>query len=141
VADFLTCRKLKADSFDFISLWASIEHMHSPRKVLARAFELLKPGGRMILSTCRYGALARLRGVDWRFMNVPEHLYFFSLPGIIKLTADLGFHTETSVTYGSGLTSRADASIWYRAAKSLADPAVKRLNQGDMMALHLSKAV
>ncbi len=141
VADFLTCRKLARDSYDLISLWASIEHMHSPRKVLARAFELLKPGGRMILSTCRYGVLAKLRGIEWRFMNVPEHLYFFSLEGLTALAADIGFRSEASVTYGSGLTGRADASLWYRAAKRIADPAVKRWNQGDMMALHLSKPV
>ncbi|MCR9141245.1 MAG: class I SAM-dependent methyltransferase [bacterium] len=141
IADFLTCRKLKADAYDLISLWASIEHMHSPRQVLARAFELLKPGGRMILSTCRYGALAKLRGVNWRFMNVPEHLYFFSLQGLIDLARDIGFQSEAAVTYGSGLTGRPNASLWYRAAKRLADPTVKRLNQGDMMALHLSKAV
>lgn len=141
VGDFLTCRKLQSAAYDLISLWASIEHMHSPRRVLARAFELLKPGGRMILSTCRYGLLAKMRGADWRFMNVPEHLYFFSLAGLTELAADVGFHTEATITYGSGLTGRVNASVWYRTAKWVADPFVKRANLGDMMALQLSKPV
>lgn len=141
IGDFLTCRKLNPASYDLISLWASIEHMHSPRRVLERSFELLKPGGRMILSTCRYGILAKLRGPAWRFMNVPEHLYFFSLPGLIDLAAEIGFTAEAHVTYGSGLTGRANAGIWYRAAKRVADPFVKRFGMGDMMALQLSKPV
>ena len=138
--DFLSCAALAPGSFDLITLWASLEHMHAPSRVLARAHDLLKPGGRMILSTCRHGLLARLRGADWRYMNVPEHLYFFSLSGLKKLARRLGFHVEKSVTYGSGFTTRADAGPFYRLAKRLADPLVKLLDQGDMMALHLRKS-
>jgi 2-polyprenyl-3-methyl-5-hydroxy-6-metoxy-1,4-benzoquinol methylase len=139
VGDFLSCRKLEPASYDLISLWASIEHMHSPRQVLERSFELLKPGGRMLLSTCRYGILARMRGTAWRFMNVPEHLYFFRLEGLTGLAEEIGFVTEATVSYGSGFTARADASAWYRVAKRIADPLVKRWNMGDMMALHLAR--
>ncbi len=139
VDDFLNCAELSANRFDLITLWASIEHMHSPRAALARAYELLRPGGRMILSTCRYGVLAKLRGPEWRFMNVPEHLYFFSLSGLAGLAEEIGFRTHSSVSYGSGFTTKANASWLYRAAKRVADPLVKRLHQGDMMALHLVK--
>ncbi len=137
--DFLTCDALAPGSFDLVTLWASIEHMHSPRAVLERAHELLRPGGRMLLSTCRYGVLAKLRGPAWRFMNVPEHLYFFTLRGLMDLARDAGFEVVTYVTYGSGLTAKKNAGIGYRLAKRLADPAVKLTRQGDMMALHLKK--
>jgi len=139
IDDFLSCDKLKRDSFDLISLWASLEHMHTPGAVLFRAFELLRPGGRMILSTCRYGLLARLKGKKWRYMNVPEHLYFFSLPGLIELAVKIGFRTVKTVTYGSGLTTKQNSGIFYKLVKKISDPLVKLLNQGDMMALHLIK--
>lgn len=137
--DFLSHPGLAPDSLDLVTLWASIEHMHSPRKVLARAHEILRPGGRMLLSTCRYGVLARLHGRDWRYMNVPEHLYFFSLDGLMKLARDVGFEVVRHVTYGSGMTMRPNAGPLFRMTKRLADPAVKLLDQGDMMALHLVK--
>ncbi len=139
IADFLTSKRLPKESYDLLTFWASIEHMHSPRRVFERCAELLKPGGRLILSTCRYGLLARWRGEQWRFMNVPEHLFFFSLDGIRNLAADCGFRTVASVTYGSGLTGKKNASLFYRAAKAVADPLVKRTAQGDMMALHFVK--
>ncbi len=138
-ADFLTCDELKIGSFDMLTFWASIEHMHSPMKVLYRANELLKKNGRMILSTCRYGLLAKLRGKEWRYMNVPEHLYFFSMSGIKKAARKAGFTIEKSISYGSGLTAKKNASSGYLWAKAIADPTVKLLNQGDMMALMLRK--
>jgi 2-polyprenyl-3-methyl-5-hydroxy-6-metoxy-1,4-benzoquinol methylase len=139
VGDFLTHSDLIPQSYDFISFWASIEHMHEPARVLLRASELLQPGGRMVLSTCRYGLLARLAGRDWRFMNVPEHLYFFSVKRLTRLASELGFKVVGKVTYGSGLTTRKDASPFYRFAKRWLDPLVKVLGQGDMMVFHLEK--
>jgi len=141
VDDFLTCNELPEGAYDFVTLWASIEHMHSPRAVLERSHALLKPGGRMVLTTCRFGVLASLQGPDWRFMNVPEHLYFFDLAGLKDLAESCGFDVAASVTYGSGLTGKVHASPLYRLAKRIADPLVKRLGQGDMMALHLRKVV
>lgn len=139
VDDFLTCRKLPTNSYQLVTLWASIEHLHSPRQALQRCYELLAPGGRMLLSTCRWGALAKWRGPAWRFMNTPEHLYFFSLEGLRDLAESIGFKVTSHVSYGSGFTTRKDAGPLYRLAKRIADPLVKRLDQGDMMALHLMK--
>ena len=139
VDDFLTTGELAPESFELVSFWASLEHMHSPRRVLKRAFELLRPGGRLLLSTCRYGILARARGINWRYMNVPEHLYFFSKSGLLRMARSVGFQDAKWITYGSGLTTRKDASRAYRIAKKIADPLVKILGQGDMIALSLEK--
>lgn len=139
VGDFLTSSEMIPESYDLITFWASLEHMHDPARVLLRTRELLKPGGRMILSTCRYGLLARLRGKQWRYMNVPEHLYFFSRQGLKRFASTLGFRIVKSVTYGSGMTSRKDATSLYRNAKKILDPLVKWTGQGDMMAFHLEK--
>ncbi len=139
VDDFLSSSHTKAGSYQFVTLWASLEHMHSPRRVLARCHELLRPGGRMILSTCRYGILARWQGRDWRFLNVPEHLYYFSIRGLVGLCREIGLELVESITYGSGMTTKKNAGLFYRAAKRIFDPAVKWTGQGDMMALHLKK--
>jgi len=139
IGDFFSDDSLAPASFDLITLWASIEHMHSPRNVLARSYELLKPGGRLILSTCRYGLLARMRKEKWRYMNVPEHLYFFSVANMKGYARRAGFSVFRQISYGSGLTAKKGAGWPYRMLKQIADPAMKLLNQGDMMALHLIK--
>lgn len=139
IDDFLSCKDLKGESFDMITFWASLEHMHSPMTVLRRCYELLKPGGRLVLSTCRYGLIARYRGEDWRYMNVPEHLYFFSLRGLKKAASSEGFKLFRSVTYGSGFTTKEDAGPLYKYMKRIMDPLVKFTGQGDMMALHFIK--
>ena len=136
IDDFLTSRRVQASSLDLISFWASIEHMHSPRRVLERCHELLKPGARLLLSTCNYGSLAKIRGANWRYMNVPEHLYFFSTSGLIKLAEEIGLGLVKSITYGSGFTTRKNAGPLYKLSKKIADPLVKKIGQGDMMALH-----
>jgi SAM-dependent methyltransferase len=139
IGDFFSETRLHPESFDLITLWASLEHMHSPSRVFERIHQLLKPGGRLILSTCRYGFLARLRGIEWRYMNVPEHLYFFSTANLSALAERSGFEIVSRISYGSGLTAKKGASPLYRGAKFVADPLVKLLNQGDMMAAHLRK--
>ena len=139
VDDFFSSKKLKKNSFDFITLWASIEHMHSPKNVMKRLNELLKPGGRLIISTCRYGILAKYRKHNWRYMNVPEHLYFYSMSNMKKLAGEAGFRTLKSFSYGSGFTAKKNAGRFYNILKWIMDPLVKILNQGDMMVFHFEK--
>lgn len=126
-------------AYDLVTLWASLEHFPDPRRLAIRLREALVPDGRLILSTCRWGLLSRMLGPRWRYMNVPEHLYFFSLRGIRRFFQGYGFELEAFTTYGSGLTARPGAGRLYALAKSLADPFVKRFGQGDMMALRFRR--
>ena len=139
IGDFFSDKNIKENSYDFITLWASIEHMHSPGKVMRRVNQLLKPGGRFILTTCRWGILSRMRGLNWRYMNVPEHLYFFTMKNMKTYAKKSGFNVHKSFTYGSGFTAKKDSGFLYRAAKKLFDPLVKITNQGDMMVFHMEK--
>ncbi|MCE9499322.1 MAG: class I SAM-dependent methyltransferase [Leptospira sp.] len=137
--DFLEWDTGFSQKFDLITLWASIEHLHKPKETLKKIFKHLRPGGRIIVSTCRYGILAKIRGKNWRYMNVPEHLYYYSLKGLISQCEGIGFKLESRLTYGSGMTSRKDASLFFRLSKYFLDRFVKITNQGDMMALMFKK--
>lgn len=138
-ADFLNWDNEAKEKFELITLWASIEHLHKPKETLEKIYSHLEPGGRMILSTCRYGILARITGINWRYMNVPEHLYYYSLKGIIKECERVGFKKISSITYGSGMTARKNSSFFYRTGKKFMDWFVKWTNQGDMMAIQFEK--
>lgn len=137
--DFLAWDPAGTKQFDLVTLWASLEHLHHPKQTLEKILLHLKPGGRLILSTCRYGLLARTLGPKWRYLNVPEHLYYYSLDGIEKLCMDLGYLPLSHISYGSGLTMRKNASWRFKASKKISDWAVKVLDQGDMMALSFGK--
>ena len=139
LGDWFSKSSIQSGKYHLITLWASIEHMHNPYKVFKRSAKLLKADGHLIISTCCYNYLAKLQGKNWRFMNVPEHLYFFNQAQITKMAKKAGFRLISSVSYGSGLTKKKDASYLYKTAKFLADWLVKKLKQGDMMALHFQK--
>ncbi len=137
--DFLSWDPHLQNTFDLITLWASIEHLHKPKETLEKIYKHLKPDGRMILSTCRYGLQAKLNGISWRYLNVPEHLYYYSLEGILTLCSQLGFESKKCITYGSGMTNHANAGFFFKSTKYVLDRAVKWFHQGDMMALHFVK--
>ncbi|MCC6274837.1 MAG: class I SAM-dependent methyltransferase [Leptospiraceae bacterium] len=138
--DFLEWDKSYTQSFDLITLWASIEHLHKPKETLQKIHSHLKPGGRVIISTCRYGRLAKYFGKNWRYMNVPEHLYYYSMDGLIELTESIGFSLISKISYGSGMTSKKGAGTFFKIGKFFADKFVKLFNQGDMMALSFAKS-
>ncbi|MCC5815077.1 MAG: class I SAM-dependent methyltransferase [Leptospira sp.] len=136
--DFLMWDRGGQEKFDLITLWASIEHMRDPLAMLNKMKTHLNPNGRVVISTCRYGLIANFRKAQWRFLNVPEHLFYFGWNNFLNIMKGIGFKKVGSVSYGSGFTTLKDASIIYRISKSIFDPLVKWTNQGDMMAFSFS---
>ncbi|MFY9265513.1 MAG: class I SAM-dependent methyltransferase [Solirubrobacterales bacterium] len=64
-----------ADSFDAITAWAVIEHLHDPMSALRTIHNLLKPGGSLVFLVPNFRSVhSRLA----RFEDIPRHLYFFT---------------------------------------------------------------
>ncbi|HPJ37981.1 MAG TPA: class I SAM-dependent methyltransferase [Spirochaetota bacterium] len=124
-----------SEKFHLITLWASIEHLHNPQRVIEKAYNDLHENGRLYISTCRVGGVnaMKLFRKKWRFYNFPEHLYFFSHRTLAQLLAAHGFTIERYVTYGSGIG--APGSF----IKRIADSVVKRFKAGDMMIISAKK--
>ncbi len=71
--------KLPADHYDVVTLWDVIEHVPDPVPLLAEAARVLKPGGRLVLTTGDWGSrYAQAKGADWHLMTPPWHLTMFS---------------------------------------------------------------
>ena len=79
-------------SFDLITFWDVIEHIPDPRKALARARELLAPGGRLLVETQNVDSrAAKLLGKKWQHYKHAEHIYHFTPRTLERLFAEAGF--------------------------------------------------
>jgi SAM-dependent methyltransferase len=69
--------------FGCITLWHSLEHLRDPMRALADLAGMLVPGGTFVVAVPNSrGWQARLFGRHWLHLDVPRHLYHFSLPSL-----------------------------------------------------------
>ena len=95
---------------DVISYRHVLEHVHDVRGDLAEAKRVLKPDGHLLIEVPNYGgvrySLGRLRktiGLTkefWQRLNVPEHIYYFTIDSLRQLLALEGFEVIWWGTYG-----------------------------------------
>jgi len=78
IVGLLETAPLERESFDVILFMHSLEHVFSPRATLDRVWELLKPGGMVVITLPNVGSLeARIFGPWWWPWELPRHLYHF----------------------------------------------------------------
>ena len=84
-----------ADYFDCVTMLAVIEHLTDPGRLLAEIYRVLKPGGRLVLTTPREAAEA-LIGFYAKDVE-EEHEIYFDLKSMTELAGDKfevsGYHT------------------------------------------------
>lgn len=77
---------LPAQSFDAITMWHVLEHVHQLQDYLSQIRILLKPGGSFFLALPNYTAEdARHYGAYWAAYDVPRHLYHFAPTAVRRL--------------------------------------------------------
>ena len=80
------------NSFDLITLQDMLEHTTNPLSQLEAAYQLLKPGGWILITTPNVdGILAKLLGSFWYHYKPGEHLTYFSLKTINIALEKTGF--------------------------------------------------
>ena len=96
------------EAFDVVTMWEVIEHLPDPRTTLGEVRRIIRPGGRLVLSTPDAGSLAaRLSGRRWLgWRKVPEHVFFFDRANLDRLLRQSGFqpvrHRYASLTVSTG---------------------------------------
>jgi len=84
--------KDKLGLFDVITLWATIEHLPEPARMLADIFSLLKPGGHLFLDTgIGHDWLDRMLPGVVQWYDPPQHLFVFSSKGLRKMLQSADF--------------------------------------------------
>jgi 2-polyprenyl-3-methyl-5-hydroxy-6-metoxy-1,4-benzoquinol methylase len=83
--------------FGCITLWHTLEHMRSPRDVIAQAARLLEPGGTLLVAVPNADGLqARVFGSDWFHLDVPRHLFHFGPDSLSRIIEGAGLQVTRS---------------------------------------------
>jgi SAM-dependent methyltransferase len=79
-------------SFDLVTAWHVLEHLHDPAAVLRGARAWLRPGGTLQLAVPDVESLeSRLFGRRWFGLDLPRHLYHFAPATLGALLERSGF--------------------------------------------------
>jgi SAM-dependent methyltransferase len=83
-----------ADSFDVITMNHVVEHVHDPMALLTECERILRPGGRLILTTPNANSWGhKIFGRDWRGLEPPRHFMIFSLRNLGECARRSNFRT------------------------------------------------
>ena len=80
--------QLNPGSFDAITLWHVLEHVHQLHDYIKRLKELLNPGGKIFIAVPNYESTdSSIYNSWWAAYDVPRHLYHFT-PKTIQLLVE-----------------------------------------------------
>lgn len=80
------------DKFDLITMWGYIEHEFNPTSTLKKAYELLLPGGIIVIDAPNInGTLAKKSLNSWPYLHSPYHLCHYAPDTLNKILHDARF--------------------------------------------------
>jgi SAM-dependent methyltransferase len=87
------------ESFDVITCFDVLEHLHEPQRVFGKVREWLKPGGVFyVLVPNIESAEARVFGSYWQGLELPRHLFHYSPASLRYLAKSEGLREISLVT-------------------------------------------
>jgi SAM-dependent methyltransferase len=103
---------LRPATFDVITMWHSLEHVHRPMTVLEEAHRLLVPGGQLLVAVPNIDSLPfRWFGAAWSGLDLPRHLTHFA-PWTLHLMLE-------NVGFAVGAVRMVRHSAWMRSSAKL----------------------
>jgi 2-polyprenyl-3-methyl-5-hydroxy-6-metoxy-1,4-benzoquinol methylase len=79
---------LTSESFDAITMWHVLEHVHELDAYIGQLKNVLKPAGKLLIAVPNYTSVdGQLYAEHWAAYDVPRHLYHFS-PASMKQLMD-----------------------------------------------------
>jgi ubiquinone/menaquinone biosynthesis C-methylase UbiE len=91
----LLSTKFDADSFDYIRLNHSFEHIVNPDEILQEINRILKPSGKLFIGVPNINSLnAKIFREYWYYLGAPQHVYNYSDKTLPLLLQKYGFKIE-----------------------------------------------
>lgn len=85
-------RDLAEQSFDCVTMWQALEHVHDPRLTVREARRLLRPEGLLVVAVPNLASWSFAHfGRYWFGLDVPRHLTHFTPATLTALLAAEGF--------------------------------------------------
>jgi SAM-dependent methyltransferase len=83
---------LEAGSFDAITLWHVLEHLHRLKENMESFIRLLRPGGRLVIAVPNHTSYDALHyKTFWAAWDVPRHLWHFGPNQMVRFGERYGF--------------------------------------------------
>ena len=115
---------LRPASFEVITMWHSLEHVHGPLEVLREAHRLLVPGGKLFVAVPNIDSLPfRWFGSAWYGLDLPRHLTHFAPWTLHYMLEKAGFrvgqtrmvrHSDWLRSSAKRACQAAKAALWHR---------------------------
>lgn len=84
--------ELEKESFDLVVLNHTLEHIHDPLTVIAKARGILKEDGLVFIDVPNFGSLtAKLMGAGWPYILPREHYWHFTKDSLFRILDKSGF--------------------------------------------------
>lgn len=106
-----------AASFDAVTLWDVLEHLHDPGQTLTEIHHVLQDEGIVVIRVPNLASWdATLFGTAWAGLDAPRHLYIFTPESLTALLEKAGFQVlEHSCAIGSYMTFVLSIRFWLTA--------------------------
>lgn len=93
---------LESDRFDLVTMWHFLEHDYDPRRSLATARRVMKPGGRLVIEVPRLDSRTfRWFGDRWPGLQAPQHTVLFDRDSLLRAVRQAGFEVVDYLPYGA----------------------------------------
>ena len=85
----------EGDKFDVVMMHHAFEHMEEPKKIILKAFDLLVPGGLLLIRIpVADAAVWKEYGVNWVQLDAPRHFFLHTVKSMNLMADAAGFEME-----------------------------------------------
>ncbi len=101
----LNANNYESNSFDIVTSFEVIEHIHNPREEITQVKTILRSGGLFYCTTPNFNSLSRWQLKEkWNVIVFPEHLSYYTPKSMHQLLSSFNIAKKEVLTTGISIT-------------------------------------